>query len=104
MGIVLDCPKVAGVRLVQYASVKSKSIHVIHVPLMTGQLPLSRARSSPKAYLKVLPVVRTHRSGALSEVDLLVGVGVVERILVVDTAAVAMEGNTSEGVRSLLHL
>ena len=61
-------------------------VHVVHVPL------------------EVLPVVGAHRASALGEVDLLVWIRVVEGVLVVDAAAVAMEGNTGECVGSLLHL
>ena len=56
------------------------------------------------SHLEVLPVVRAHRTSALREVDLLVGVRVVERILASDVTSVAVESDTSEGVRGHLHL
>lgn len=54
--------------------------------------------------LNVTPPVAAKFARALREVDVLVRVRVVERLLVTDTTCIAMEGDTSERALRILHL
>lgn len=56
------------------------------------------------AYLDVTPPVAAKLTRALREVDVLVGVRVVEVLLVADTALVAVKGDAGKGALSVLHL
>lgn len=79
--------------------------HVVHIPLdQPSQQAKFHASSAQNTNLDVAPPVAVERARAFGEVDVLVRVRVVERLLVADTALVAVERNAVKGASGVLHL